>query len=281
MRVAAAGWPELLAAAAARLAAAGVEDAAGDARRLLAHALGLPRERLLLALGEVPGDGAQARFAALIEARAGRRPMAQITGRRLFWGREFAVTADVLDPRPETETLVAAALEAPFARLLDLGTGSGCLIVTLLAERPVARGLGTDLSAAALAVARANAARHGVAGRVEFRRADWFSGVEGRFDLIVANPPYIPAAELAGLSPEVRLWEPRAALTPGADGLAALRAILAGAAARLQPGGRILLEVGAGQGAAVVALARAAGLARVQGIADLDGRTRAVAASAP
>lgn len=275
------GWAGVLAEATARLAQAGVEDAAGDARHLLAHALALPRDRLLLAIGEAPDALARARFEGFVARRAARQPVAQITGRRLFWGREFRVTPDVLDPRPETETLVAAALEAPFGRLLDLGTGSGCLIVTLLAERPQATGLGTDISPAALAVARDNAAAHGVAGRAGFQRADWFDGVAGRFDLIVANPPYIPAAELAGLAPEVRAWEPAVALSPGADGLAAVRAILAGAAARLLPGGRIVIEVGAGQAGAASALARAAGLAGVRALADLDGRARVVAAVAP
>lgn len=275
------GWRAALQAATARLAAAGVEDPAGDARRLLAHALGLSRERLVLALDAAPGAAEAEHFAGLVALRAERRPLAQITGRRLFWGRAFAVTPDVLDPRPETETLVVAALEAPFGRLLDLGTGSGCLAVTLLAERPAATGVASDLSAAALAVARVNAAAHGVAGRLAVLAADWFEGVAGRFDLILSNPPYIPAAGLAALAPEVRLWEPAAALSPGPDGLEAFRAILAGAGAHLAPGGRILLEVGAGQAGEVAALARAAGLRGVHARADLDGRPRVVAARAP
>ncbi|MCL4189798.1 MAG: peptide chain release factor N(5)-glutamine methyltransferase [Rhodobacteraceae bacterium] len=275
------GWRAALQAATARLAAAGVEDPAGDARRLLAHALGLSRERLVLALDAAPGAAAAEHFAGLVALRAERRPLAQITGRRLFWGRAFAVTPDVLDPRPETETLVVAALEAPFGRLLDLGTGSGCLAVTLLAERPAATGVASDLSAAALAVARVNAAAHGVAGRLAVLAADWFEGVAGRFDLILSNPPYIPAAGLAALAPEVRLWEPAGALSPGPDGLEAFRAILAGAGAHLAPGGRILLEVGAGQAGEVAALARAAGLRGVHARADLDGRPRVVAARAP
>ena len=130
--------------------------------------------------------------------------MAHVTGRQTFWGRDFAVSGDTLAPRPETETLVAAALERPFARVLDLGTGTGCLAVTLLAERPGARGVATDLSAAALAVAARNAEAHGVARRLELRHGDWWAPVTGRFDLIVSNPPYVAEAEMAGLAPEVR-----------------------------------------------------------------------------
>ena len=189
------------------------------------------------------------------------------------------VTPDVLDPRPETETLVAAALEQPFARLLDLGTGSGCILISLLADRPSAQGVGTDLSDAALEVARRNAGQLGVAERVRFLRSDWFGGVQGRFDLIVSNPPYIAEDEMAALAPEVRDWEPRAALTPGGDGLAAYRAIAQGAGARLMAGGRLILEIGPTQGAAVTALLRAAGFDCVEIRPDLDGRDRVVIAA--
>lgn len=271
----------VLAEAAARLRAAGVPDAMADARRLLAHALGIAPDRLTLALPEPLPEAAAARFAGAVARRAARQPVAQILGERLFWGRAFRVTPDVLDPRPETETLVAAALEAPFARVLDLGTGSGCLLLTLLAERPEASGLGIDISGAALAVAAGNAARLGVSGRAGFLRADWFAGVSGRFDLIVSNPPYIAGAEWETLAPELREWEPRAALTPGGDGLAAYRAIAAGAGAHLAPGGRIVLEVGAGQGAAVAAICAAAGLGPAALRPDMDGRARAVLCAPP
>ncbi len=268
---------EALRAAAARLGAAGVPEATGDARRLLAAAAGLAPGRL--DAGAVLGAAAATRFEGFVAARARRQPVAQILGVRAFWGRDFAVTPDVLDPRPETETLVAAALEAPFARVLDLGTGSGALLVTLLAERPGATGMGTDISAAALAVVRANAAAHGVAGRAAFRQADWCAGLDGRFDLVVANPPYIAEAELAGLAPEVRDWEPRGALTPGPDGLAAYRTIARDAGALLAPEGRLVLEAGAGQAAAVAALLAGAGFAGVVTRADLDGRQRVVIGS--
>jgi release factor glutamine methyltransferase len=263
---------EALAAGAARLAAAGVADPARDARRLMAEALGLAPDRLTLVLGEAVPGAAAAAFGRMLEERARARPVAQILGRRAFWGREFAVTGAVLDPRPETETLVALALEgARPERILDLGTGSGAILVTMLAEWPEAAGTGTDIDGAALAVAAGNAARHGVAARAAFLRADWTEGVAGGFDLVVSNPPYIPEAEVAGLAADVRDWEPRHALTAGPTGLEAYRRIAAGLGAVLAPGGRVLLEVGAGQGAAVAALFSGA---RV--LPDLDGRDRVV-----
>jgi release factor glutamine methyltransferase len=222
------------------------------------------------------------RFAAHVAARLARRPVSQILGRRAFWGRDFEVTTDVLDPRPETETLVALALRgAPPTRLLDLGTGSGALLTTLLCEWPQARGLGTDLSDAALAVAARNAARHGVAGRAALRRADWTQGIEGAFDLVVSNPPYIPEAEVAALAPEVRDWEPHQALTPGPRGLESFERIARGLAGLLAPQGRALLEFGAGQGEAVAGVFREAGFRQVALRPDLDGRKRVVEVSDP
>ena len=269
---------EAIAAAARRLAAAGVPDAAGDARRLCRWAAGLSGAGLAAALGEAQGRDEAARLARAVAARARRVPLAQITGVRAFHGRAFRVSAAVLDPRPETETLVAAALEVPAAHLLDLGTGSGCVLLTLLAEWPGATGLGTDASAEALALARENAAALGLAARARFLEADWFERVPGRFDLIVSNPPYVPEAEIAALAPEVRLHEPRMALTPGGDGLDAYRAIAAGAGAHLAPGGRVILEIGPGQAGPVTRLLSAAGLELTGTRCDLDGRVRAVLA---
>ena len=267
---------EAIAAAARRLAAAGVPEAAGDARRICRWAAGLTGAALAARLDGVPDAAEAARFEQAVAARARRVPLSQITGVREFRGRGFRVTADVLDPRPETETLVEAALEAPARRVLDLGTGSGCILLTLLAEWPAATGLGTDRSAAALAVARGNAAALGLAERARFAEADWFDGVAGRFDLIVANPPYLAESEIAGLAPEVRLHEPRAALTPGGDGLDACRRIAAGAGAHLAPGGRLLIEVGPGQAASVMRMVVAAGLEPGELRCDLDGRERVV-----
>jgi release factor glutamine methyltransferase len=268
---------QALADAARRLAEGGVPDASRDARVLLAGALGVAPDRLLLERDATFPEPARARMEGFVRDRLLFRPVAQILERRMFWGQWFRVTGDVLDPRPETETLVAAALEGPApGRILDLGTGTGAILLTLLAERPQALGLGTDASAAALAVAAENATVLGLDGRTEFQLADWWEGVAGRFDLVVSNPPYIPAAELAGLAPDVLDWEPAGALSPGPTGLESYRCIAAGLDAALADGGRALLEIGAGQGAAVAAIFRAAGFGAVEVAADMDGRDRIV-----
>lgn len=265
-----------LRAAVARLRAAGVADPAGDARRLLAFAMGVDPGRLTVVLGDPLTAEAAERFAAAVAARAARQPVAQITGARDFHGIRLRVTRDTLDPRPETERLVEAALERRFDRILDLGTGTGAILLALLAARGDATGLGVDLSQAALAVAQGNAAELGIGARARFVRSDWYSAVEGRFDLIVSNPPYIAAAEMAGLSPEVRDWEPHLALTPGGDGLDAYRAIAAGARAHLAAAGVVMVEIGPTQGAVVADLFRAAGLRGIRILQDLDGRDRVV-----
>lgn len=272
---------EALRTAIPRLSEAGVEGAAGDARRLLAHAMGLPPERLTLHLPDPLTDEQTEAFAAAITARLARQPVSQIVGERLFLGRSFRVTPDVLDPRPETELLVLAALERPFVRMLDLGTGSGCILLSCLAGMPVATGLGVDLSDGALAVAVENAGRLDLGARAAFRVSDWFSDVTGRFDLILSNPPYIAAGEMADLSPEVRDWEPHLALSPGGDGLDAYRAIASGAGARLMAGGRLMVEIGPTQAAAVTGLFRAAGFEGIEVRRDLDGRDRVVGAVKP
>ena len=272
---------EALSAATGRLTEAGIDGAARDARRLLAHAMGITPDRVTLILRDVMEPDAVAAFEALVERRAAREPVSQITGRRAFYGRDFRVTRDTLDPRPETELLVAAALERPFVKMLDLGTGTGCILLSCLAGMPFATGTGTDISEAALAVAAENAGALGLARRARFQRADWFAGVAGRYDLIVSNPPYIAEDEMAALAPEVRDWEPRGALTPGGDGLDAYRAIAAGAGARLMAGGRLVLEIGPTQGAAVAALLQRQGFAEPEIRPDLDGRDRVVIAVRP
>lgn len=272
---------QAVAAAVARLRNCGVADAPRDARLLLAHALQVPRDRVTLTLSEDLSVDAMDRFDRAVEARAARQPLSQIVGSRLFWGRDFRVSSDVLDPRPETETLIAEALLWPAANVLDLGTGSGCILLTLLAEWPDAHGVGTDISPPALAVAAENANRLGLSDRAELRDADWFEGVSGSFDLIVSNPPYVTAAEMDDLQPEVRDWEPEFALTPGGDGLAAYRKILPGAVALLAPAGRILLEIGPEQGLQVLAIGADAGFVEGRVIADLDGRDRVVSFTSP
>ncbi|SDE17028.1 peptide chain release factor N(5)-glutamine methyltransferase [Limimaricola pyoseonensis] len=263
------------------LAEAGVTDPGRDARRLLAHALRIDPGRLALVLPE-PVDGAGlAEFDALVARRARREPVSHLTGSRAFYGRRFKVTSDVLDPRPETEILVEAALSGPFGHVLDLGTGSGCILLTLLAEMPDARGVGVDLSEAACAVARENAEALGLSHRARILVSDWVARVEGAFDLVVSNPPYIAEAEMPDLAPEVRDWEPRGALTDGADGLTAYRAILDGAMEVLAPRGRLLMELGVGQAATVSELAAARGYAPVALVPDLDGRPRVIVLERP
>jgi len=262
------------------LQAAGIPDAPRDARALLSHAAGIPPDRLTLHLADPLTPEASAAFDTAIARRARREPVSHITGTRLFWGRPFRVTPDTLDPRPETEILVQEALTEPFVKLLDLGTGTGCILLSCLASMPMAHGTGTDIHPATLAVAEENARTHTLAHRARFLLSDWFTAVAGRFDLIVSNPPYIAAEEMAALSPEV-LHEPRRALTPGGDGLDAYRAIARGAPARLMPGGRLIVEIGPSQGAAVAALFAAQGLTGIRILPDLDGRDRVVAARKP
>ncbi|MBK0398407.1 peptide chain release factor N(5)-glutamine methyltransferase [Limibaculum sp. M0105] len=261
----------------ARLSAAGVPGADRDARLLYRWAAGLSGAGLASGLQDPASPGELARFGEALARREARVPVSQITGLRTFWGRDFRVTPAVLDPRPETETLIDAALSGSAARrVLDLGTGTGCILVTLLAEWPEAIGTGVDVSPDALAVAADNAAAHDVAGRARFVLSDWFDAVSGEFDLIVSNPPYIAEAEMADLEPEVALHEPRIALTPGGDGLDAYRAIAAGAGAHLAPGGRILVEVGVHQARAVAAIFSAAGLVHHEILRDLNGHERVV-----
>ncbi|MDZ7904748.1 MAG: peptide chain release factor N(5)-glutamine methyltransferase [Cypionkella sp.] len=272
---------QLLQSGIAALKAAGIDSAAGDARILLADAMGISLDRLTLHLPDTAGERAETIFPMHIAARAQHKPVAQITGRRMFWGRNFVVTQDTLDPRPETEILVAQALRGSFDQILDLGTGTGCILLSLLAERPNAQGVGSDVSPRALDVARRNAENLGLTPRAQFVHSDWFAAILQRFDLIVANPPYIAADELPHLSQDVREWEPHLALTDGGDGLAAYRAIAAGAGAHLAPNGRILLEIGPSQGAAVCALLTAQAFENVTVLQDFDGRDRVVCAQKP
>ncbi len=273
---------EALKAATAKLAAAGIEGPGRDARILLAHAAGVARDRLTLHLTDQMNDAAFDRLAQYLARRIAREPVAKIIGTRAFWGRDFKVTADVLDPRPESETLIVEALQgAAPARFLDLGTGSGILAISLLLEWPGATALATDISQPALAVAAENAAKYGVQDRLILRQSDWFEAVEARFDLIVSNPPYIAADEMAGLSDEVRLYDPPAALTDQGDGLAAYRAILAGAGVHLNADGRLLVEIGWQQAAAVKGLFQGAGFRDVRVLADLEGRDRGIVGMLP
>ena len=263
-----------------RLNEAGIEGAPRDARLLMAHVLGIAPGRLTLVLPDaITAEQAQG-FEQAIERRAKREPVSHILGYREFYGRRFSVSADVLDPRPETEVLIAEALSKPFTSVLDLGVGSGAILLTLLAEQVLAKGLGTDVSEVALAVARGNADALGLSSRARFQQADWWDDVEGQFDLITSTPPYIAAEELAALSPELA-HEPRVALTDEADGLSCYRIIAAQVRAFLAPRGRVLVEIGPTQGAAVSALFLEQGLKAVRVLSDFDGRDRVVCAQAP
>lgn len=272
---------EAMAAATARLRAAGVPDPARDARLLLAHAAKVDATRITLIAPDEIAPEIGERYDQLIALRAVRVPVSQLIGTREFYGRPFAISRDVLDPRPETETLIEAALSRPFEQVLDLGTGSGCILVTLLAERPDARGLGVDLSEAACLHASANALRHGVENRAELLQSDWFAQVDGRFDLIVSNPPYLAREEMTDVAPELALHEPRGALTDEGDGLSAYRIIAAQAPRFLTARGRVLVEIGATQGADVRMIFDRAGWGRVTVLPDLDGRDRVVCAENP
>lgn len=261
--------------------AIGAEAAARELRLMVAQATGWSAARVSVAGGESLPEAVVAALDAMVARRMAREPLAQILGEWAFYGRSFRVTRDTLTPRPDTETLVELALTGPFERVLDLGTGTGAIAVTLLAERAGSRGVASDISPAALAVAAENAGRHGVAGRLELVEADWWDGIGGSFDLVVSNPPYVTEAEYAGLAPEITDWEPRGALTPGGDGLGGYGAILAGLGAHLAPGGRCLVEIGEGQGAAVTALFQAAGLDAVEVHPDINDKPRVVAGAMP
>lgn len=237
----------------------GTPEPARDAEVLLAHSLG-KQKTFLIAYPEFElTDEQQDRFSTVIARRAGREPLQHILGRQEFYGRDFRVSPDVLIPRPETEAIVELAVrflaDRPGHRFLDIGTGSGCIAVSVAAELPTARGLATDISPAALAVARENAETHGVADRITFPEADLFGPAgDAEFDLIASNPPYIPLEEFRVLEPEVREFEPRSALTDEGDGLAIIREIVSRAPQHLKPGGKLLVEIGFGQSESVAAM---------------------------
>lgn len=272
---------EAMSAAVARLRAAGVPDPARDARVLLAHAARVDAARVTLIAPEDIEPEIADRYEHLVSLRAVRVPVSQLVGAREFYGRRFEISNLVLDPRPETETLIEVALTESFERVLDLGTGSGCLLVTLLAERPEAQGVGIDVSEDACLQASANAVLNGVSERASFLMSDWFENVEGRYDLIVSNPPYLAASEMVHVQPELRDYEPRIALTDDADGLLAYRTIAAEAQGYLSADGRVIVEVGWQQGQDVCAIFEAQGWAEVAILPDLAGRDRVVLASKP
>ncbi len=255
----------------ARLKAAGIEEPRREARLLLAAALNTN------AAGLVARDAVDTTaYAQVLARRVAREPLAYITGRKEFWGLEFATAPATLIPRPDTETLVEAVLESGLKprMVLDLGTGTGCLLLAVLHEFPEAFGVGVDINPAAAALAAQNASTLGLARRAAFLAGSWASALAGKFDLVLSNPPYIEHADVAALMPEVAKYEPVAALDGGADGLDAYRAIIAALPRILAPGGLAVLELGAGQAIYVARLAAAAGFS-CHFRADLAGIERA------
>lgn len=264
--------------AARQLTAAGIEDTRREARLLIAAATGWGNA-VIIAHPERPLDGDQGkRLGELLRRRASREPLSRILGWREFWSLRFALGPDTLDPRPDSETLVAVALELTgrdrALSVLDLGTGSGCLLLAFLSEVPAAQGLGIDLSNGALAVAEANARDLGLSDRARFRQGDWGGGLDRRFDLILCNPPYIPAGDVEGLAPEVARFDPALALAGGQDGLDAYRRLSDELPRLILPGGFAILEIGDGQEASATAILAQSGLAFRGSRRDLAGIAR-------
>lgn len=260
-----------------RFEAAGIENAALEARWLVEQLVGRNVEASSLIDAEV-----SARLEDAAARRLAGEPLWRVIGEREFWGLPFRLSPDTLEPRPDSETLIEAALETlgprrhdPLA-ILDLGTGTGCLLLAMLHECPAARGVGIDLSAGACETARANAAANGLGARAEIRQGAWTQGLEGRFELILSNPPYIPSGEIAGLSREVRDHDPLLALDGGVDGLGPYRIFAQTLPDHLAPGGTVVLEIGAGQEDDVVAIMREGGFVWHGSRRDLGGHPRAL-----
>jgi release factor glutamine methyltransferase len=261
------------------LAEAGIEAPHREARILLAHAMASDLATLLRRQDEPVTPDVAARFADFLSRRAAREPAATILGHREFWSLDFLVSEDTLIPRPDSETVIEAALacfpdRGSVSHILDLGTGSGCLLLAALTEFGAAWGLGLDRAQGAARVAARNAERLGLNDRAAFLVGDWAGAVNGRFDLVLSNPPYIPAADIAGLEPEVTRHEPALALDGGADGLEAYRRLFGDLARLLTTSGKAVFEFGLGQETALAGLAEGQGL-RVEGTrSDLAGHPR-------
>ncbi len=270
---------DLLQQAGERLFQAGIEEAAFEARLLLCWACGWTRMELMQH-DEIPAEGVD-RFQRAIQRRSQREPVAFITGEQGFWTLDFHVSPETLIPRGDSETLLEALLDHKPDRqsvrsILDLGTGTGCLLLSALSEYPRAWGLGVDIAPAAAALARRNAGRNGLSDRVAFMAGDWAAAVGGRFDVVLSNPPYIEHADMAHLMPDVAAYEPHRALDGGDDGLVAYRILCRSLPHLLMPNGCAVLELGMGQADAVTGLAEAEGLAVLECRKDLGGVERAL-----
>lgn len=277
----------VIAAATGRLRDADVAETPRlDAILLLEHASGISADRLRLDPAASLTPETVAAFETLLARRLRHEPVSKIIGRREFWSLDFRTSRDVLDPRPDSETLVAGVLAAvpdrqAALRLVDFGTGSGCLLLSLLHELPQATGLGVDLSPTALAIARENADRLGLSARSVFRQGNWADGLDGAFDILISNPPYIESAVVPGLEPEVADYDPHLALDGGADGLEAYRQLAPALALLAAPGAFVALEIGLGQDVAVSGLLARAGFAEIAVLPDLSGIGRVVTGRKP
>ena len=271
---------ELLTAGQAKLRECGISDPVRDARLLLADCLELRTQNLNLLDNSCISEIKISKFWRMINERCKRKPVSKILGYRSFWGRDFEINENVLDPRGDTETLIELILDCNFENMLELGTGSGAIAITVLAERPEVTCVATDISQYALNTARTNSKRHGVQNRLKLLYSNWFDKISGSFDIIVSNPPYISSEEYAQLSAEVLKYDPKISLTLGGDGLEAYREILSQALEKLSKNGHIFLEIGYTQANAVGHLFKEAGFQQIKVHKDLGSRDRVISAKA-
>ena len=271
---------ELLIASQAKLRECGISDPIRDARLLLADCLELRTQNLNLLNDSYISEIKISKFWRMVKERCKRKPVSKILGYRSFWGREFEINENVLDPRGDTETLIELILDCKFENMLELGTGSGAIAITVLAERPKVTCVATDISEYALKTASTNSKRHGVESRLKLLHSNWFEKISGSFDVIVSNPPYISSEEYAQLSAEVVKYDPKISLTLGGDGLEAYREILSRALEKLSKNGHIFLEIGYTQANAVKHLFREAGFQQIKVHKDLGSRDRVISAKA-
>ena len=271
---------ELLTASQAKLRECGISDPVRDARLLLADCLELRTQNLNLLDNSCISEIKISKFWRMINERCKRKPVSKILGYRSFWGRDFEINENVLDPRGDTETLIELILDCNFENMLELGTGSGAIAITVLAERPEVTCVATDISQYALNTARTNSKRHGVQSRLKLLYSNWFDKISGSFDIIVSNPPYISSKEYGQLSAEVLKYDPKISLTLGGDGLEAYREILSQALEKLSKNGHIFLEIGYTQANAVGHLFKEAGFQQIKVHKDLGSRDRVISAKA-
>ena len=271
---------ELLIASQAKLRECGISDPVRDARLLLADCLELRGQNLNLLNDSYISEIKISKFRRMVKERCKRKPVSKILGYRSFWGRDFEINENVLDPRGDTETLIELILDCKFENMLELGTGSGAIAITVLAERPEVTCVATDISEYALKTASTNSKRHGVESRLKLLHSNWFEKISGSFDVIVSNPPYISSEEYAQLSAEVVKYDPKISLTLGGDGLEAYREILSQALEKLSKNGHIFLEIGYTQANAVGHLFREAGFQQIKVHKDLGSRDRVISAKA-